>query len=162
MNPTHKPETDWTKKTRLENDELKHVLPHRYPFLLVDRILEIDDARAVGIKNFTASEPFFQGHFPARAVVPGVLLVESMAQVAGIVALRRAGERTGGRLAFLAGLENVRFREPVVPGDQVTIETRIVKEKARLHVAEGKAKVGETLVCEATIMFVLLDAKSGA
>ncbi len=146
---------DWGHTKELSIEDIKKVLPHRYPFLLVDRVLEISNEHAVGMKNVTANEPFFQGHFPERFVMPGVLIVEAMAQIAGLVALKRLGR--SGQLAFLAGIDGVRFREPVVPGDRLVIETRLVKEKARLHVAEGTAKVGDKVVCEGTVMFVLLD-----
>ena len=146
----------WKNSDHLDIGEIKKILPHRYPFLLVDRILHIDNEKAVGIKNFTINETFFQGHFPDHPVVPGVLIIEAMAQIAGIVALRRA---VGGncQLAYLAGVDKARFRETVVPGDQLRIETQLVKEKRRLHIAEAKAWVGDKKTCEATIMFVLAD-----
>lgn len=150
-----KPVFDWSGVKELSVEDIRKILPHRYPFLLIDRILEIDNERATGVKNVTANEPFFQGHFPGRSVMPGVLIIEAMAQVAGLVALRRAN-RAGG-LAFLAGLENFRFREPVVPGDQLVVETKIIKERARLSIAEAVAKVKDKIVCEGTIMFVILE-----
>lgn len=146
---------DFLSATQFTSEEIKKILPHRYPFLLVDRIIEIEATRAVGIKNVTVNEPFFEGHFPARAVMPGVLIVESMAQIAGIVSLRKINKP--GALAFLAGLDEVRFREPVVPGDQLVIETRLVKEKARFVSVEATAKVKEKTVCEAKLMFMILE-----
>jgi 3-hydroxyacyl-[acyl-carrier-protein] dehydratase len=141
--------------TEILGEEIRKILPHRHPFLFVDKIVEIDSERAVGFKSFPATEPFFQGHFPGRPVVPGVLIIETMAQVAGIVSSKRTGRL--GNIAFLAGINNARFREPVLPGDNMKITTRLVKEKARLHVAECKAEVNGKLVCEAEVMFVLLE-----
>ncbi len=144
----------WLTATGLSIDDIKKILPHRYPFLLVDRVLEIDNTRALAVKNVSVNEPFFQGHFPEKPVMPGVLILESMAQVAGIVALRKIGK--AGSLAFLAGFNEARFREPVVPGDQLLIECKLVKEKARFVVAQGIARVKDKTVCEAELMFVLL------
>lgn len=139
-------------------EEIKAILPHRYPFLLVDRILELDAEWGVGVKNVTLNEPFFQGHFPEHAVMPGVLIIEAMAQVAGIVSLRRIG---GAKtFAFLTGIDHARFRDQVLPGDQLRIETRIIKAKANVHVVAGVAKVGEKVVCEAEIMFMLLAERT--
>lgn len=156
MNKAQKTPLNPQEFSSLDIRQIEQVIPHRYPFLLVDRILEVDKEKGVGIKNYSATEPFFQGHFPGRPVVPGVLILESMAQVAGIVALRKHGLRRAG-LAFLAGIDNARFREPVIPGDQLTIESRCIKEKGRMYVAEGTARVHDKLVCEATILFVLQE-----
>ena len=151
MNPT-------PKSASLDAEEIRRRLPHRYPFLLVDRVLHLDNERAVGLKNVTINEPHFQGHFPQRAIMPGVLIIEAMAQVAGLLAIHRSGS-AHGLIAFLAGVDGARFREVVVPGDQLTIEARFQKEKARLSVASVTAKVGDKAVCEATIMIMLSDSK---
>lgn len=139
----------------LDANEIKRILPHRYPFLLVDRILEIDGERAVGVKNVSQNEPFFEGHFPDYPVMPGVLIIEAIAQLAGIVALKRLGSTRA--VAFLTGIDSARFRDQVFPGDQLLIETRIVKEKAKFHIAAGTAKVGDKTVCEAELMFMLSE-----
>lgn len=154
---THESETafDWNGVKELSVEDIKKVLPHRDPFLMVDSITAITDDGATGVKNVRADEPHFKGHFPGRPIMPGVLMVEAMAQVAGIVALKRVN-RAGG-MAFLAGIENVRFREPVVPGDQLVIEMKMVKVKARFCVAEGIARVRDKVACEGTVMFVLMD-----
>ena len=107
-------------------EEIKEIIPHRYPFLLVDRILELEPLkRGVGIKNVTANEPFFQGHFPNKPVMPGVLLLEAMAQVGGVSLLYPDENR--GKIAYFAGMEGVKFRKPVVPGDQVRMEAEVTR-----------------------------------
>lgn len=132
------------------------ILPHRYPFLLVDRILEMERGkRAVGLKNVSINEEYFCGHFPGHPVMPGVLIVEAMAQVAGVLVLSEPENR--GKLVYFAGLDNVRFRKPVTPGDQLKIEIIPVKIKKKVGVCEGKAYVGEDLVAEATLLFSVAE-----
>lgn len=132
--------------------EILNILPHRYPFLLVDRITECDDKqRIVGIKNLTINESFFQGHFPGQPVVPGVLQMEAMAQVAGILLNRLFGGE--GKVSYFAAIDNARFRRPVVPGDQLRMEVEIIKAKPRLSKVHAKAFVEDQLVSEADLMF---------
>ena len=132
------------------------ILPHRYPFLLVDRVIEMERGkRAVGLKNVTINEEFFHGHFPGYPVMPGVLIVEAMAQVAGVLVLSEPEHR--GKLVYLAGLDNVRFRKPVTPGDQLRLEIVPGKIKKKVGVCEGKAYVGEDLVAEATLLFSVAE-----
>ncbi|MEW6103353.1 MAG: UDP-3-O-acyl-N-acetylglucosamine deacetylase [bacterium] len=134
--------------------EILEIIPHRYPFLLVDRILEIEQAkRVVGIKNVTMNEEFFQGHFPGNPVMPGVLIIEAMAQTAGVLLLSE--EENRGKLVYLAGLDNVRFRKPVIPGDQIRFEIIPVKIRKKVGIVEGKAYVEGELVAEATLFFSL-------
>lgn len=140
--------------TPIEADEIKKLLPHRYPFLLVDRILTIEKDHAVGIKNVTINEPFFQGHFPNLAVMPGVLIVEAMAQVAGIVEYKQKG--MSNAITFFAGINNVRFRGPVRPGDQLVIEISVNARKSKLVFVQGTAKVGDKLVCEGELIFAFV------
>ncbi len=140
----------------LENTEIRDILPHRYPFLLVDRITELEPDRIVGIKNVTANEPFFLGHFPDFPVMPGVLIVEAMAQVAGVLVLREVADRKS-RLVLLASVEEARFRKPVLPGDTLTIEMTMVKRKATVVKMKGEARVAGVLVAEATVMCKLAD-----
>jgi 3-hydroxyacyl-[acyl-carrier-protein] dehydratase len=133
--------------------EIQRLLPHRYPFLLVDRILEIDPGkRIVGIKNVTANEYFFQGHFPGRPIMPGVLIMEAVAQVGGILALLATPFNQGNPSLFLMGIDKVRFRQPVVPGDQLRIEVKTLRAGKKFWKMQGKAFVGETLVVEGEVM----------
>lgn len=139
----------------IEIEAIKKILPHRYPFLLVDRILHVSGNHAVGIKNVTISEPFFQGHFPEHPVMPGVLIVESLAQVAGVILLSK-GENEG-KIAYLVGIDKARFRRTVIPGDQLTLEVEITKMKSRVGVVEAVARVGEDEACSCEIMFTIVD-----
>ena len=136
--------------------EIRSILPHRYPMLLVDRIIELEAERIVGIKNVTGNEPFFNGHFPDFPVMPGVLIVESMAQVAGVLVLRRLEERDR-KLVLLASIESAKFRKPVVPGDQLRIEMVVDKWKASVAKMHGTATVDGTRVAEATVLCKLAD-----
>ena len=139
---------------------IRELIPHRYPFLLVDRIEEIEPGvRAVGIKNVTQNEPFFEGHFPDYPVMPGVLIVEALAQVGavGVMAL----EEFRGKLALFAGIDGVRFRRQVVPGDVLTMEVEIVRLKGRVGRGKGAARVGSERVCEAELMFAFAERVEG-
>ncbi len=135
----------------LDINEVMNYLPHRYPFLLVDRIIECDDKeRIVGIKNVTINEPYFQGHFPGQPVMPGVLQLEAMAQTAGILLNRFAGNPDG--VPFFMGIDGARFRKVVKPGDQLRIEIKITKTRSKMARFEGKVYVGEELASEAEMM----------
>ncbi len=139
--------------TALDGEEIKRILPHRYPFLLVDRIISLEPGkRIVGLKNITINEPFFQGHFPGRPIMPGVLIIEALAQVGGILALVSTPEQLGNPAIFLLGLDKVRFRKPVVPGDQLVLELQAVRGGKKFWKMQGKAFVNETLVTEAELM----------
>lgn len=137
-------------------DEIRDILPHRYPFLLVDRIEDYNETQIIGIKNVTANEPFFVGHFPEFPVMPGVLITESMAQVAGVLVLKNIPDRHK-KLVFLASVEEAKFRQPVRPGDQLRIEMNMVSKKATIVKMTGKATVDGKVVAEATVMCVLKD-----
>ena len=136
--------------------EIRALIPHRYPFLLVDRIEELEPgARAVGIKNVTQNEPFFQGHFPDYPVMPGVLIVEAMAQVGAVSVM--VNEEYRDKLALFAGIDNVRFRRQVVPGDVLRMEVEIERLKGRIGRGKGRATVDGEKACEADLMFAFAD-----
>jgi len=141
--------------TVLDIEAIQRILPHRYPFLLVDRIIALDSQRAVGIKNVTINEPFFQGHFPQRPVMPGVLLIEAMAQVAGIITLHAPEHR--GRYVYLTGVEKTKFRRPVVPGDQLVITAEILRMRANYGQVGGTITVEGKTVAEAELTFAFVD-----
>jgi 3-hydroxyacyl-[acyl-carrier-protein] dehydratase len=135
-------------------EEIKKIIPHRSPFLLVDRILELEEGqRAVGIKNVSINEPFFQGHFPDYAVMPGVLIVEALAQV-GAVALMSPLERRGKVILF-TGIDKVRFKRQVVPGDTMRLEVSLTKQRGPVGMGAGTATVDGQLVCRGEFMYVL-------
>lgn len=137
--------------------EIQATLPHRYPFLLIDRIEELEpNRRAIGIKNVTLNEPFFQGHFPDRPVMPGVLLLEAMAQVGGVLALKSM-PLTGRLLVYLTGVDRAKFRKPVVPGDQLRFEVEVLKQRLPYWKMQGKASVGSELVCEAEMTAMVTE-----
>jgi 3-hydroxyacyl-[acyl-carrier-protein] dehydratase len=149
--------------------KIMEILPHRYPFLLVDRILEIvPGERAVGIKNVTINEEFFLGHFPGHPVMPGVLIVEFMAQVAGVLAFVSAGDldplgqKHEGSVLYFMSMDNVKFRRPVVPGDQLRGETVLTRIKGTLASFQGKAFVDDNLVAEAEMKAMLVDREKAA
>ena len=142
-------------KVNIDINEIKTYLPHRYPFLLVDKIIDIEELKITGIKNVTANEPFFEGHFPEHPVMPGVLIVEALAQTCGVLILKRDEYR--GKLAYFASLNNVKFRKPVFPGDTLSLEIEVTKHKPRIAQAHGVAKVEGAVVCEADFLFSVLD-----
>lgn len=136
------------------SQEIKEVIPHRYPFLLVDKIIEIEEGKSVtGIKNVSINEPFFQGHFPDYPVMPGVLIVEALAQVGAVVMLKK--EENKGKIGFLAGIDSCRFKRQVVPGDQLKLEVEIVRLKGPIGKGKAKATVDGEIACEAEIMFAI-------
>ena len=143
----------------LDIQEIMELLPHRYPMLLVDRILEITDDSIVGIKNVTFNEPQFTGHFPGFPVMPGVMIIEAMAQTAGILVTVLA-PHTRGKLMFLASVEEAKFRKPVVPGDQLRIEMKMSRLKTTVAKIHGIAKVDGQIVAEASVMCKLVDPTS--
>ena len=140
----------------LDIQEIRDILPHRYPMLLVDAILELEEDRIVGIKNVTVNEPFFVGHFPEFPVMPGVLVVEAMAQVAGVLVLKSVPDRKN-KLVLLASIEQAKFRRPVLPGDQLRIEMKVTKRKSSIAKMHGEATVDGVVVAEAELMCVLQE-----
>jgi len=137
-------------------EEIKNILPHRYPFLLVDRVLEIQKGKyCKALKNISGNEEVFQGHFPSQAVFPGVMIIEAMAQTAGIVIHSGKAEVRSREIVFFAGIDKAKFRNPVVPGDQIVLETSLIKQRRNFWVFEGKASVDEKLVAQAEIKLML-------
>ena len=147
-------------KPQMDIKQIQRILPHRYPFLLVDKVIELDgDRRAVGIKNVTINEPFFQGHYPSQPIMPGVLIVEALAQLAGLL-LSQKLEHTG-KLAVLLSMDKVKMRRPVVPGDQLILEARTVRVKQRTGHVRCQARVADAIAAEAVIKFMLVDTDGG-
>ncbi len=136
-------------------EEIWEIIPHRYPFLLVDRVTEVDEEELFikGYKNTTINEPIFQGHFPARPVFPGVLIIEALAQLGAVLALRRFPKEK--RMAYFTGIDKARFRRVVVPGDRIDMEVRVVRERDTFMVIEGKAHVEGQLAAQATMSSAL-------
>ncbi len=140
----------------LDIEAIEKILPHRYPFLLIDRIVELEEMRVVGLKNVTMNEPHFTGHFPGHPVMPGVLILEAMAQAAGVLVLHRM-EKRDSKLVFLATIDGARFRRPVIPGDQLRIEVNFLKLKPSVAKMDCKATVDGVLVAEAQLVCTLVD-----
>ena len=139
----------------LDIEAIKQILPHRYPFLLVDRILALEPGkRAVGLKNITFNEPFFQGHFPQRAIMPGVMIIEVMAQIGGVMIL--SVEEHQGKLAYIGTVDGAKFRKPVVPGDTLEVEVELLRLRGNAGKVKCIARVGGEEVAEAEIMFALV------
>ncbi|WP_299744138.1 3-hydroxyacyl-ACP dehydratase FabZ [Rossellomorea sp. y25] len=140
----------------LDINQIKEIIPHRYPFLLVDRILEVEEGKkAIGIKNVTANEEFFNGHFPDYPVMPGVLIVEALAQVGAVAMLKVEDNR--GRLAFFTGIDKCRFKRQVKPGDQLRLEVEMIRFKGPIGKGKGVATVDGEVACELEMMFALGD-----
>jgi 3-hydroxyacyl-[acyl-carrier-protein] dehydratase len=136
--------------------EIQKLLPHRYPFLLVDRIIDIEPGiKAVGIKNVTINEEFFQGHFPGHPVMPGVLIIEALAQVAGVLAFRSGASE--GRSVYFMSIEKAKFRKPVVPGDQLRLEISVLQQRGNVWKFSGNAVVEEKVVAEAEFTAMVTD-----
>ena len=140
--------------------EIQASLPHRYPFLLVDRVVELADAKIVALKNVTANEPHFQGHFPGHPIMPGVLIVEALAQAGALLALsvlKKAGTDPATKLIFFMGIDKAKFRKPVVPGDQLRLVVVPLRKGAAIWKMKGEAFVGDDLVCQAEFLASLVD-----
>lgn len=138
----------------LDTKQIMEIIPHRYPFLLIDRAEILEDGKgAIGYKNVTINEPFFMGHFPEKPVMPGVLIIEALAQTGAIGILSQEAFR--GKTAYLGSVKEARFRQKVIPGDQLTMRCELVKQKGPMGIAKAIAKVNEKVVCEAELIFVI-------
>ncbi len=146
-------ETSQPNEGALDIQGVLNIAPHRYPFLMVDKVLHRDATKAVGIKNVTFNEPCFTGHFPERPIFPGVLMLESLAQLGGVLVLGR--EENIGKLALFTAADEVKWRRQVVPGDQIRLEVELLKEKRGLCIVKGQATVDGELACEATVKFMV-------
>ena len=147
---------------KVEQVEIQGLLPHRYPFLLVDRVKELEPGkRIVALKNVTINEPFFQGHFPGRPIMPGVLIVEAMAQAGGVLVFK-TGEWSGNPVVFMTGIDEAKFRRPVVPGDQLRFEIEVLKKRPPFWKMQGKAFVDNEMVCEAVVTAMVSEDKANA
>jgi beta-hydroxyacyl-ACP dehydratase FabZ len=144
--------------------EIMNLLPHRYPFLLVDRIVEMEmGKKIVGIKNVTINEPFFPGHFPGQPVMPGVLILEAMAQVAGIMAMKTVpADQVKNKVIFFMTIDKAKFRKPVVPGDQVRFELEVIRMRSNTMSFKGRASVDGTVVAEAEMMAMIVEREKPA
>ncbi|MEW6516064.1 MAG: UDP-3-O-acyl-N-acetylglucosamine deacetylase [candidate division FCPU426 bacterium] len=151
------PEERGKQEVVIDAKEIEQLLPHRYPMLLIDRVIELEEGkRVVGIKNVTVNEHFFQGHFPGHPIMPGVLIVEAMAQCGGVLLMKSSPE-SKGKVVYFVAINNVKFRKPVLPGDQLRFELEVDKIKSRIAKMNGKAFVGNDLVCEAELMSTVVD-----
>lgn len=141
-------------ETLLNSNQIQEIIPHRYPFLLVDKIVALEEGvSATGIKNVTANEYFFQGHFPQEHVMPGVLIVEALAQVGAVVLLKK--EENKGKIAYFAAINNCKFRRKVIPGDTLFLEIEIIKSRANFGVGKAVAKVDGKVACQAELSFMI-------
>lgn len=157
MTATVLPMTNETNET-IEYAQITRMIPHRYPFLLIDRVVEVKpDISCVGIKNVSINEPYFQGHFPSHPVMPGVLIIEAMAQTAGILVVRTLGPEAEGKLVYFMTIDEARFRKPVIPGDQLRLVVHKERNRGNVWKFKGEALVGTTLVAEAQYSAMILD-----
>ncbi len=142
----------------LETDRIMEMIPHRYPFLLIDRVIDlIPDASATGVKNVTINEHFFQGHFPSRPIMPGVLIIEAMAQTAAVLVVQTMGGQSEGHLVYFMSIDSARFRKPVVPGDTLYVGVAKQRNRGNVWKFKGEAKVDGVLVAEAIFTAMVMD-----
>ena len=142
----------------IDIERIMQMIPHRYPFLMIDRVVDVvPDATAVGIKNVSINEPYFQGHFPQRPVMPGVLIIEAMAQTAAVLVVHTLGINAEGKLVYFMSIDNARFRRPLLPGDQLRIHVSKERSRGNVWKFSGEAKVNGTLVAEATYAAMIMD-----
>jgi 3-hydroxyacyl-[acyl-carrier-protein] dehydratase len=152
-------ETGMTSKV-IDINRIMQMIPHRYPFLMIDKIIEIvPDVRAIGVKNVTYNEPFFQGHFPARPIMPGVLIIESMAQTAAVMVMETLGKTAEGTLVYFMSIDEARFRKPITPGDTVYIHVEKQRSRGNVWKFRGEARVDGNLMAEAVFAAMIVEAK---
>lgn len=145
------------KASTIDVQRIMQMIPHRYPFLMIDRVIEaVPDVGAIGIKNVSIGEPFFQGHFPTQPVMPGVLIIEAMAQTAAVLVVHTLGQESEGKLVYFMSVDNARFRKPVVPGDQLFIHVKKERNRGNVWKFTGEAKVNGSLCAEATYAAMIL------
>lgn len=145
--------------TMADHERVKQMIPHRFPFLMVDKVVNlIAHTSALGIKNVSAGEPYFSGHFPSQAVMPGVLMVEAMAQTAGILVVHTLGKEAEGKLVYFMSVDSARFRKLVLPGDQVKVYVKVIRNRANVWKFEGECYVEETKVSEAVFSAMIIDS----
>ncbi len=143
----------------IDIERIMQMIPHRYPFLMIDRLIDvIPGASAVGVKNVTIGEPYFQGHFPSRPVMPGVLIIEAMAQTAAVLVMETLGAEAEGRLVFFLSVDAARFRKPVVPGDTLHIHVEKQYKRGNVWKFKGEARVGDTLMADATYTAMIMES----
>ena len=151
-------ESDDTKTINIE--EIIKLIPHRYPFLLIERVQDVvPETSAIGIKNVTINEPYFPGHFPDKPIMPGVLIIEAMAQTAAVLVVHSTGVESEGKVVYFMSIDNARFRKPVVPGDVVHLEVETVRQRGNVWKLTGKALVDDKLVSEATFAAMIADVQ---
>ena len=139
-------------------DKIMEMIPHRYPFLMIDRVIDlIPNKSAIGIKNVSINEPHFQGHFPDKPIMPGVLIIEAMAQTAGVLVVHSLGNETHGKLVYFMSVENAKFRNPVLPGDVLKIHVETKQHRKSVWKFDGIAKVNDVIVSEATFTAMIMD-----
>lgn len=151
-------ETNPEEVTNIDIVRIMEMIPHRYPFLMIDKVTDIKpDESAVGIKNVTINEPFFQGHFPGHPVMPGVLIIEAMAQTSAVLVVQTMGQSSEGKLVYFMSVDQARFRKPVTPGDSLSITVTKQRSRGNVWKFKGEARVGETLMAEATFAAMIVD-----
>ena len=144
--------------TQIDIQRIMQMIPHRYPFLMIDKVVDaVPNVRATGIKNVSINEPFFQGHFPARPVMPGVLIIEAMAQTAAVLVVHTLGPKSEGKLVYFMSVDNARFRRPVFPPSKLEIHVTKLRNRGNVWKFEGQAKVGEDVMAEAVFAAMILD-----
>ena len=147
-----------SSETTLDTDRIKQMIPHRDPFLLIDQVRDLQsNVSAVGVKNVTGEEDFFRGHFPGHPIMPGVLIVEAMAQTAGVLVVASLGEEAEGKLVYFMTVDDARFRKPVFPGDVLELHVELLRSKRNVYKFNGKAMVGDKLVSQATFSAMIVD-----